>query len=96
MPIAAAPMMISLVLGPLPALLFGLVQAFLAITFWEGNPELALYFAIAGLWSSLARRTCHNRWDLIRMGLFLGLINMAAILAFQMMQGRLIHLESPA
>jgi cyclic-di-AMP phosphodiesterase PgpH len=94
LPIAAAPMMISLVLGPLPALLFGLVQAFLAVTFWEGNPELALYFAIAGLWSSMARGTCHNRWDLFRMGFFLGLINMASILAFQIMQGRLIHWES--
>jgi cyclic-di-AMP phosphodiesterase PgpH len=94
MPIAAAPMMISLVLGPLPALLFGLVQAFLAILFWEGTPELALYFAIAGLWSSLARRICHNRWDLIRMGLILGLINMAGVLALQMTQGRLVHLET--
>jgi putative nucleotidyltransferase with HDIG domain len=94
-PIAAAPMMISLVLGPLPALLFGLVQAFLAVTFWEGNPELALYFAIAGLWSSMARGSCHNRWDLFRMGFFLGLINMASILAFQIMQGRLMHWESP-
>ena len=94
-PIAAAPMMISLVLGPLPALLFGLVQAFLAVTFWEGNPELALYFAIAGLWSSMARGTCHNRWDLFRMGFFLGLINMASILAFQIMKGQLIHWESP-
>jgi cyclic-di-AMP phosphodiesterase PgpH len=95
LPIAAAPMMISLVLGPLPALLFALVQAFLAVTFWEGNPELALYFAIAGLWSSMARGSCHNRWDLFRMGFFLGLINMASILAFQIMQGRLIHWESP-
>ena len=95
LPIAAAPMMISLVLGPLPALLFGLVQAFLAVTFWEGNPELALYFAIAGLFSSMAGRTCHNRWDLFRMGFFLGLINMATILAFQIMQGRLIYWESP-
>jgi putative nucleotidyltransferase with HDIG domain len=94
MPIAAAPMMTSLVLGPLPALLFGLVQAFLAILFWEGNPELALYFAIAGLWSSLASRICHNRWDLIRMGLILGLINMAGVLALQMIHGKLIHLET--
>jgi cyclic-di-AMP phosphodiesterase PgpH len=94
-PIAAAPMMISLVLGPLTALLFGLVQAFLIVTFWEGNPELALYFAIAGLWSSLARGTCHNRWDLFRMGFFLGLINMASILAFQIMQGRLFYWQTP-
>ena len=56
MPIAAAPMMISLVLGPLPAILFALVQGFLAILFWEGDPELALYFAIAGLWASQASR----------------------------------------
>ncbi|MBI4764569.1 MAG: HDIG domain-containing protein [Deltaproteobacteria bacterium] len=95
LPIAAAPMMISLVLGPLPALLFGLVQAFLVVTFWDGNPELALYFAIAGLWSSMARGACHTRWDLFRMGFFLGLINMASILAFQIMQGQLIHWESP-
>ena len=95
LPIAAAPMMISLVLGPLPALLFGLVQAFLVVTFWEGNPELALYFAISGLWSSMARGACHNRWDLFRMGFFLGLINMASILAFQIMHGRLIYWESP-
>jgi putative nucleotidyltransferase with HDIG domain len=94
-PIAAAPMMISLVLGSLPAILFGLVQAYLVVTFWPGNPELALYFAIAGLWASQARGTCHNRWDLFRMGLFLGLINMAAILAFQVMRGRLIHWETP-
>ena len=93
-PIVAAPMLISLALGPLPALLFGLVQAFLAVTFWSGYPELALYFGIAGLWASQARGTCHNRWDLFRMGLFLGLINMAAILAFQMMRGRLIHWET--
>jgi cyclic-di-AMP phosphodiesterase PgpH len=93
-PITAAPMMISLVLGPLPALMFGLVQAFLAVTFWEGDHELALYFAIAGLWSSLARKTCHTRWDLFRMGFFLGLINMASIIAFQIMHGRLIHWES--
>jgi cyclic-di-AMP phosphodiesterase PgpH len=94
-PIAAAPMMTSLVLGPVTALLFSLVQAFLAFLFWEGNPELGIYFAIAGLWSSLARGTCHTRWDLIRMGFFLGLINMAGVLALQMMQGRLISLETP-
>ncbi len=94
-PLAAAPMMISLVLGPQPALLFGLVQAFLVISFCEGNPDLAIYFAISGLWSSMARKTCHNRWDLFRMGFFLGLINMASILAFQVTQGKLIHWESP-
>jgi putative nucleotidyltransferase with HDIG domain len=88
-------MMISLVLSALPAFIFGLVQAFLAVTFWEGNPEVALYFAVAGLWASLARGICHNRWDLFRMGFFLGLINMAAILAFQIMQGRLIYWEAP-
>ncbi|OGP50367.1 MAG: hypothetical protein A2Y79_11635 [Deltaproteobacteria bacterium RBG_13_43_22] len=95
MPIAAAPMMISLVLGPMPALLFGLVQGFLALLFLEGNAELAVYFAVAGLWSSLTWRTCHNRWDLIRMGFSLGLINMVAILALQMMHGRLFNLETP-
>lgn len=94
-PIAAAPMMTSLVLGPVTALLFGLVQAFLAFLFWEGNPELALYFAIAGLWSSLARGSCHSRWDLIRMGFILGLINMAGVLALQLMYGRLMSLETP-
>jgi len=94
-PIAAAPMMTSLVLGPIPALLLGLVQAFLTVLFWEGASEFALYFAIAGLWSSLARNTCHNRWDLIRMGFILGLINMAGVLALQMMHGKLIYLETP-
>jgi cyclic-di-AMP phosphodiesterase PgpH len=93
-PIAAAPMMTSLVLGPVTALLFSLVQAFLAFLFWEGNPELALYFAVAGLYSSLARGTCRTRWDLIRMGFFLGLINLAGVLALQMMHGRLITLET--
>ncbi len=95
MPIAAASMMTSLVLGPWPALLFGLVQAFLAILFWEGNPELALYFAVAGLWSSQARRICNTRWDLIRMGFILGLINMAGVLALQLIHGKLIHIETP-
>jgi putative nucleotidyltransferase with HDIG domain len=94
-PIAAAPMMTSLVLGPLTALLFALVQAFLAFLFWEGNPELALYFAVGGLWSSLARGTCRTRWDLIRTGFILGLINMAGVLALQMMHGRVFHLETP-
>lgn len=94
-PIAAGPMMTSLVLGPSTAVIFSLVQAFLALLFWEGNPELALYFAIGGLWSSLARNATHNRWDLIRLGFMLGLINLASVLALQMMQGRLISLETP-
>jgi cyclic-di-AMP phosphodiesterase PgpH len=94
-PIGAAPMLTSLVLGPMAALLFSLVQAFLAALFWEGNPELALYFAVSGLWASLSRLTCHNRWDLIRMGLILGLINMGGVLAIQMIHGKLIYLETP-
>jgi cyclic-di-AMP phosphodiesterase PgpH len=94
-PIGAAPMMTSLVLGPLAALLFSLVQGFLAAVFWQGNPELALYFAVAGLWSSLSCQTCHTRWDLIRMGLFLGLINTAGVLAIQMIQGKLLSWETP-
>lgn len=94
-PIGAGPMMTSLVLGPLAALLFSLVQAFLAVVYWEGSPELALYFAVSGLWSSLARPTCHNRWDLIRMGFILGLINMGGVLAIQMIHGKLIYLETP-
>jgi putative nucleotidyltransferase with HDIG domain len=94
-PIAAAPMMTSLVLGPVTALLFGLVQSFLAFLLWEGNPELALYFAISGLWSSMARGACHTRWDLIRMGFFLGLINLAGVFGLQLMHGRLFTLETP-
>jgi cyclic-di-AMP phosphodiesterase PgpH len=94
-PIGAAPMMASLVLGPLAALLFGLVQAFLAAIFWPGNPELALYFAVAGLWSSLSCQTCHTRWDLVRMGFFLGLINMVSILAIQMINGKILYWETP-
>ncbi|MEW6187410.1 MAG: HDIG domain-containing metalloprotein [Thermodesulfobacteriota bacterium] len=94
LPITAAPMMISMVLGSLPAFVFALVQAFLAITFWEGNPEAAIYFALAGSWASLAHGVCHNRWDLFRMGFFLGLIQMAAILAFQVFQGRLLFGET--
>jgi cyclic-di-AMP phosphodiesterase PgpH len=94
-PVGAAPMMVSLVLGPLAALLFSLVQALLAVIFWEGHPELALYFAVAGLWASLSRQTCHNRWDLLRMGFFLGLINMGSALAIQMINGRLAFLETP-
>ncbi|HMK65862.1 MAG TPA: HDIG domain-containing protein [Thermodesulfobacteriota bacterium] len=94
-PVGAAPMMTSLVLGPLAALLFSLVQGFLAAVFWQGNPELALYFAVAGLWSSLSCQTCHTRWDLIRMGLFLGLINLASVLAIQMINGKLLFWETP-
>jgi putative nucleotidyltransferase with HDIG domain len=94
-PIAAGPMMTSLVLGPVTALLFGLVQSFLAFLIWEGNPELALYFAISGLWASMTRGTCHTRWDLIRMGFFLGLINLAGVFGLQLMHGRLFSLETP-
>jgi cyclic-di-AMP phosphodiesterase PgpH len=95
MPIAAAPMMISLVLGLMPAMMFALVQAFLTAIFWAGNPELAVYFAVAGLWASLSRRGCHNRWDLIRMGFSLGLVNIAGILALQLIHGKWFHLETP-
>ena len=94
-PVGAAPMMISLVLGAPAALLFSLVQALLAAILWEGNPELALYFAVTGLWASLSRQTCHNRWDLIRMGFYLGLINMGSALSIQLINGRLAFLETP-
>jgi cyclic-di-AMP phosphodiesterase PgpH len=94
-PVGASPMMISLVLGSSAALLFSLVQALLAAIFWEGNPELALYFAVAGLWASLSRQTCHNRWDLIRMGFYLGLINMGSAFTIQLINGRLAFLETP-
>jgi cyclic-di-AMP phosphodiesterase PgpH len=93
-PLAAAPMMVSLVLGPLPAILFTLIQASLTALYLEGGPGLSLYFAIAGLWSAQSQRTCHNRWDLIRLGFFLGLLNIGSSLALQMMQARLFYWET--
>lgn len=85
-PLAAAPMMISLVLGAPTSILFTLVQASLAALFLEGGPGLALYFAIAGLWSSQSQRICHKRWDLIRLGLLLGLINLISVAALRLQQ----------
>jgi cyclic-di-AMP phosphodiesterase PgpH len=93
-PLAAAPMMVSLVLGPLPAILFTLIQASLTALFLDVGPGLSLYFAIAGLWSAQSQRTCHNRWDLIRLGFFLGLLNIGSSLALQMMQARLFYWET--
>ena len=95
-PLAAAPLMASLVLGAPVSILFTLIQAFLVSLFLEGGPGLSLYFAIAGLWASQGQRTCHNRWDLIRLGLYLGLINGGSLLALQLMQGRLGQLETVA
>lgn len=93
-PLAAAPMMVSLVLGPLTAILFTLIQASLTALFLDSGPGLSLYFAIAGLWSAQSQRTCHNRWDLIRLGFFLGLLNIGSSLALQMMQARLFYWET--
>jgi len=96
LPIAAGPMMISLVLNPSVAFVFALVQSFSVLTFWVGSQEAVFYFALAGLWASLARVFCHNRWDLFRMGSYLGLIQTSVVLIFQLLQGRLIHWETPA
>ena len=93
-PLAAAPMMVGLVLGPLVAILFTVIQASLTALFLEGGPGLSLYFAIAGLWAAQSQRTCHNRWDLIRLGFFLGLLNIGSSLALQMMQARLFYWET--
>ena len=71
-PLAAAPMMVSLVLGPTLAILFTLIQASLTALFLDVGPGLSLYFAIAGLWAAQSQRTCHNRWDLIRLGFYSG------------------------
>ncbi len=95
-PLAAAPMMVSLVLGPALAILFTLVQASLTALFLDVGPGLSLYFAIAGLWAAQSQRSCHNRWDLIRLGFYLGLLNIGSSLILQMMQGRLLHWETIA
>ncbi|RPH86711.1 MAG: HDIG domain-containing protein, partial [Desulfobacteraceae bacterium] len=95
-PLAAAPLMVSLVLGPALAILFALIQASLTALFLDVGPGLSLYFAIAGLWAAQGQRTCHNRWDLIRLGFHLGLLNMGSSLTLQMMQGRLFYWETIA
>ncbi len=93
-PLAAAPMMVSLVLGPTLAILFTLIQASLTALFLDVGPGLSLYFAVAGLWAAQSQRTCHNRWDLIRLGFYLGLLNMGSALTLQMMQARLFYWET--
>jgi putative nucleotidyltransferase with HDIG domain len=95
-PLAAAPMMVSLVLGPALAILFTLIQASLTALFLDVGPGLSMYFAIAGLWAAQSQRTCHNRWDLIRLGFYLGLLNIGSSLTLQMMQSRLFHWETIA
>ena len=94
-PLAAAPMLVGLVLGPRPAILFALIQAFPVVLFLEGGPGLALYFTIGGLYASRCQNSCHNRWDLIHLGGAIGLINMASALARQIMNGRLLQFETP-
>ncbi len=91
-PLAAAPMMVSLVLGPVPAILFTLIQSSLTALFLDVGPGLSLYFAIAGLWAAQSQRTCHNRWDLIRLGFYLGLLNIGSSLTLQLMQGQTVFL----
>lgn len=93
-PLAAAPMMISLVLGAPISILFTLVQASLVALFLEGGPGMALYFAIAGLWSSQSQRIAHKRWDLIRLGLILGLINLISLTALRLRQDDFFAWES--
>ena len=93
-PLPAAPMMVSLVLGPVPAILFTLIQSSLTALFLDVGPGLSLYFAIAGLWAAQSQRTCHNRWDLIRLGFYLGLLNIGSSLTLQMMQARLFSWET--
>jgi putative nucleotidyltransferase with HDIG domain len=95
-PLAAAPMMIGLVLGAQVSILFTLVQASLVALFLEGGPGLALYFAVAGLWSSQSQRISHKRWDLIRLGLVLGLINLVGLTALRMMQDHFFVWENLA
>jgi hypothetical protein len=89
-------MMVSLVLGPALAILFTLIQASMTALFLDVGPGLSLYFAIAGLWAAQSQRTCHNRWDLIRLGFYLGLLNGGSSLALQMMQTRLFYWETLA
>ncbi|MBI5583109.1 MAG: HDIG domain-containing protein [Deltaproteobacteria bacterium] len=95
-PLAAAPMMISLALGAQVSILFTLVQASLVALFLEGGPGLALYFAVAGLWTSQSQRISHKRWDLLRLGLVLGGINLASLAALRMMENHFFYWDNLA
>ena len=92
-PFALGAMLVRIVLNSETALLFALACALLVGTLFSNSLPLAIYALVGSLVGAHGVRHCQQRTTLYRAGLWLGLVNMAMVVAFHLLSGRSFDLE---
>lgn len=85
MPQAFAPMACAILLGTAPAFMMAVASSFLCSMMTGGNAQVAFIYFLSSAVGLYAVRRIHKRIDLMRAGLYVGLVSFISIVGFDLL-----------